>query len=135
VSESNSIPTLAEFRGACDAAFAFLIIDFGFERVAETTAHSPFGLRYRKAELGVDIYGEGYGTSAACSLLRGADKLDLVWMLPPAERMPLPKGQLAQVAALAAQVQQYARDFLSGDLVRFDAALAEWQRNRPRPPQ
>ena len=56
-------------------------------------------------------------------------------MLPPAGRTPLPKGQLAQVAALAAQVQQYARDFLSGDLVRFDAALDEWQRNRPRPPQ
>ena len=79
------------------------------------------------------LYGESYGKTAACALLRGSDRLDLVWMLPAAERRPLPAGQLAQVAALAEQLQQYAPDFLRGDVARYDVALAEWKRTRPRP--
>jgi hypothetical protein len=131
----TDIPTLADFIGACDAAFAFLILEHGFERAAEATDHAPYGVRYRKGELAVDIYGEGYGTLAACALLRGTDRLDLVWMLPPAERKPLPKGQLAQVAALASQLKRFGGEFLRGDTARYDAALIEWISKRPRPPK
>lgn len=131
----TNIPTLADFIGACDAAFAFLILEHGFERVAEPMDHAPYGVRYRKGERAVDVYGEGYGTLAVCALLRGSDRLDLVWMLPPAERKPLPKGQLAQVAALASQLQRHAGDFLRGETARYDAALIEWISKRPRPPQ
>jgi len=129
------IPSLADFIGACDASFAFLILEHGFARVAETMDHSPFGARYRQGERAVDIYGESYGKTAACSLLRGTDRIDLVWMLPAAERKKLPNGQLAQVAALAEQLKQHASDFLSGDTARYDTALAEWKSKRPRPPQ
>jgi hypothetical protein len=131
----NDVPSLADFIGACDASFAFLILEYGFVRAAETMEHRPFGVRYRKGELAVDIYGESYGKTAACALLRGSDRIDLVWMLPTEERKPLPKGQLEQVAALAAQVEKHASDFLRGDTARYDAALAEWNRKRPRPPQ
>jgi hypothetical protein len=135
MSKSNDIPSLADFIGACDASFAFLILEYGFTRAAETTEHSPYGVRYRKGELAVDVYGEGYGTLAACALLRGSDRIDLVWMLPAPERKPLPQGQLAQVTALAAQVRRYASDFLRGDTTRYDAALIEWISKKPRPPQ
>ena len=129
------IPTLAEFLGACDAAFAFLILEHGFERAAEKMEHAPYGVRYRKGELGVDVYGESYGKTAACALLRGLDRLDLGLLLPPAERKRLPSGQLAQVAALGAQLQQYGSDFLRGDLARYDAALMEWRKRFPKPPR
>lgn len=124
----TDIPTLADFIGACDAAFAFLIIEYGFERAPDPREYNEFSVRYRKGDLGVDIYGEGWGKYATCDLIRGADELDLGLLLPREQRTALPTGQIAQVHALAARLKNQASDFLRGDLTRFEAAVAEWKR-------
>lgn len=131
----NLTPTLAQFVSACDAMFGFLVRDYGFHRMATPMDYHRYSVCYRKGDLEVDVYGEGYGTLTACALLRGDDRLDLGILLPAEARHPLPMGQLSQVAAIASQLQQYAADFLRGDLTRFDTALLGWQKRYPKRPR
>ena len=128
-----STPTLEEFLATCHAACDFLVQEFGFVRMETPREFNPFSVRYRKGELGVELYGESWGESAACDLLRGSDNLYLGLLVPRVERKkPSRKaarpGQLEQIHTLAAVLKLHAADFLSGDCARFDAALAEWRR-------
>ena len=89
-------------------------------------------------ELEVDIYGENWGATASCDLIRGEDRVYLGLLVPAADRPARAKrarpGQLAQIQTIASLLKHHAADFLSGDLRRFDAALSEWKRvTRPRP--
>jgi hypothetical protein len=124
----TDIPTLADFIGACDASFAFLILEYDFVRAAEPREYNPFSVFYRKDNREVEVYGEGYGQYASCDLVIDEDHLDLVFLIPAAERKALPKGQLAQVRELAARLRQHGADFLAGDTGRYATALAEWKR-------
>ena len=128
----ESTPTLDEFVAAIDAAFAFLVRDHGFERLSRPMEHNRYSVRFKKGELEVDVYGESYGGSADCQLVRGTDRLYLALLLPASAQTPRPEGQLAQVAAIAAELQQYATDFLSGDATRFDTWLSEWRKRFPK---
>ena len=121
-------PTLDEFRAAVDAAFAFLVRDYGYERLDEPREYNEYSVRFRKGELGVDVYGESYGQTAACELVRGNDRLGPGFLVPRAERRPMRSGQLAQIEDIANFLRRYASEFLRGDCSQFDAALAEWKR-------
>ena len=130
----ESTPTLDEFLAACDTAFAFLVRDYGFKRLAKPMEFNRYSVRFKKDELEVDVYGESYGDSAECQLVRGDDRLYLSLLLPLSAQTPRPQGQLAQVAAIAAELQQHASDFLSGDAARFDSWLSEWRKRFPKMP-
>jgi hypothetical protein len=135
----NPIPTLEEFLSCCDAECVFLIREYGFERLDSPREYNEYSVRFRKGELGVDVYGENWGQSASCDLMRGEERLFLGLLVPPSERQaPKPKrerpDQLAQVRNIAAILRRHASDFLRGDCSRFDLALTEWKRiTRPRP--
>jgi hypothetical protein len=132
-------PTLAEFVACCDAEFEFLVREYGFARSPSPMEYNEFSVRFRKGALGVDVYGENWGEAASCDLLRGSDRLYLGMLLPVAQgdtqkRKRARPGHLAQVHDIASRLKLHASDFLRGDLVRFDAALAEWRRvTQPRP--
>jgi hypothetical protein len=136
--KTTSIPTLEEFLECCRAECDFLIHDYGFERLSLPLEYNAFSLRFRKGDLEVDIYGENWGATASCDLIRGRDNLYFALLIPAAERQvpkskPVSAGQLARVRNIAALLKQHASDFLSGDLTRFETALAEWRRiTRPR---
>ena len=131
-------PTLEEFLACCRSACEFLVRDYGFELLNSPREYNEFSVQYRKGEIGVDLYGENWGENASCSLFRGKDELDLVFLMPSKEprskkRIKVRPGQLEQVQILALGLQQRAPDFLRGDFTRFDSALAEWRRlTRPR---
>jgi hypothetical protein len=113
--------------------------DYGFIQLDAPREYNEFSVRFRKGELGVDIIGENWGQNASCDLLRGKDDVGLGWYLTEAQRATLKRrrvrpGQLEQIEILAAVLKEHAVDFLSGDLTRFEAVFAEWQRvTRPRP--
>lgn len=136
---SIRVPTLAEFLACCQAEFEFLICDYGFVRLSSPLDHNIYSVCFRKEEFGVDVYGESYGETASCDLVRGGDRLFLGLLVPAAERKSRARkrarpGQLAQVQNIATQLKLHASDFLRGDSSRFDSALAEWSRvTRPRP--
>jgi len=130
----DSTPTLDEFLAACDTAFAFLVRDYGFKRLPKPMEFNRYSVRYKKNELEVDVYGESYGNSAECQLVRGDDRLYLSLLLPPSARTPRPEGQLTQIAAIAMELQQHVSDFLSGDTKRFDTWLSEWRKRFPKMP-
>ena len=119
--------------------FEFLVRDYGFELLPSPKEYNEYSVRFRKGELGVDVYGENWGQSASCDLLRGKDDVYLGFLVPAEQRQASKRkranpGQLAQVQKLAAVLKRHASDFLSGDLTRFEAALAEWRRiTKPRP--
>jgi hypothetical protein len=132
-------PTLEEFLACCDTECAFLVREYGFERLPTPREYNEFSVRFRKGPLGVDVYGESWGQSASCELVLGEDRLYLGLMVPRAERgtpgrRRAPPGQLDQVRHIAGRLKRHAADFLGGDTTRFLAALAEWRRvTRPRP--
>ncbi len=136
---STRVPTLAEFLACCQTECEFLIREYGFVLLASPLEHNRYSVCFRKGELGVDVYGETYGETASCDLVRGADRLALGLLVPVAqratrERKGAPLVQLAQVQGIATQLKLHASDFLRGDSSRFDSALAEWRRiSRPRP--
>ena len=130
----DSTPTLDEFLAACDSAFAFLVRDYGFKRLPKPMEFNRYSVRYKKNELEVDVYGESYGNSAECQLVRGDDRLYLSLLLPPSAHTPRPEGQLTQIAAIAMELQQHVSDFLSGDTKRFDTWLSEWRKRFPKMP-
>lgn len=136
---SIRIPTLEEFIACCQAECEFLIREYGFVQLASPMEYNRYSVRFRKGEFGVDVYGESYGETASCDLVRGEDRLFLGLLVPAAQRQA-PKrkraqtGQLAQVQNIAIRLKLHASDFLRGDSSRFDLALAEWRRvTRPRP--
>jgi len=137
--EPIQLPTLAEFLACCDVACEFLVREYGFERLASPLEHNRYSVRFRRGEFEVDVYGESYGQTASCDLVRGEERLYLGLLLPLAERQTKKRtrvrlGQLAQIQDIATQLVRYASDFLRGDSSRFDSALAEWKRvTRPRP--
>lgn len=131
--EPAPIPTLEEFLAACETECGFLAREFGFVRMAEPREYNEFSVRFRKGELGVDLYGENWGQAASCDLFRGQDRLPLSLIVPAAVRRAwapkdAPRGQLAQIRTIAAVLRQHASDFLGGDMSRFDPAFTEWQR-------
>ncbi len=130
----ESTPTLDEFLAACDSAFAFLVREYGFKRLPTPMEFNRYSVRYKKNELEVDVYGESYGNSAECQLVRGDDRLYLSLLLPPSAHTPRPEGQLTQIAAIALELQQHVSDFLSGDTKRFDTWLSEWRKRFPKMP-
>jgi hypothetical protein len=131
-------PSLEEFLACCDAECGFLVREFGFARLEAPREYNPYSVCFRKGPLGVDVFGESWGQSASCELVRGEDSLYLGLMVPvehrPKRAHPgAPAGQLDQVRTIAMRLKLHAADFLSGDLRRFEAALAEWKRvTRPR---
>lgn len=133
------VPTLEEFLACCREACGFLVEEFGFTLQAATREYNEYSVCYRKGELGVDVFGENWGQSASCELLRGKDELYLGLMVPVAaravrSRKAAPLDQLAQVRFIAERLKLHAADFLRGEMTRFDAALAEWRRvTRDRP--
>ncbi|HET6463603.1 MAG TPA: hypothetical protein VFH33_07370 [Candidatus Krumholzibacteria bacterium] len=127
-------PTLDEFVAACDKAFAFLVNDYGFTRLAKPMEFNRYSVRYRKNDLEVDVYGESYGNSTECQLVRGDDRLYLSLLLPLSAQKARPEGQLAQIATIASELQQHVSDFLSGDTKRFDTWLSEWRKRFPKLP-
>lgn len=135
----NPIPTLEEFLACCDREYGFLVRDYGFERLREPREYNEFSVRFARAALEVHVYGENWGQSASCDLVRGDDHVSLGWLMPRVEgprraRRKHRPDQLAQIRALAGMLQEHAQDFLNGDTRRFDAAVAEWKRiTRPRP--
>jgi hypothetical protein len=140
VERSIPTPTLEEFLACCDVEFGFLVREHGFERLASPREYNDYSVRFRKGDLGVDVYGENYGATASCDLVRGNDELYLGLLVPTAERQAPKKlsrtepPQLARVRACADLLKRHASDFLRGEMARFDAALAEWKRiTRPRP--
>jgi hypothetical protein len=137
--KSPPTPTLEEFLACCDRECEFLVRDYGFERLSSPKEYNEYSVRFRKMEFGVDIYGENWGAAASCDLIRGKDNVYLGLLVPAAARSaPRAKrsrpGQLAQIQTIASVLKEHAADFLSGDVRRFDAALAEWKRvTQPRP--
>ena len=137
--ESTPTPTLEEFLACCDRECEFLVRDYGFERLSSPKEYNEYSVRFRKMELEVDIYGENWGATASCDLIRGEDHVYLGLLVPVAARSAsrakrTRPGQLDQIHTIASLLKDYAADFLSGDLRRFDAALSEWKRvTRPRP--
>ena len=137
--KSTPTPTLEEFLACCDRECEFLVRDYGFERLPSPMEYNQYSVRFRKMELEVDIYGENWGAAASCDLVRGKDRLYLVLLVPAAARTATRAkrtrpGQLAQIQTIASVLKEHAADFLSGDVRRFEAALAEWKRvTRPRP--
>jgi hypothetical protein len=132
---SESVPTLPEFKRTCREEFAFLVESFGFHEAVGPPSSERFSVRFEKGDLGLEIRGEGYGTTASCRLNR-AEKgpLDLIYLVPPGDRPQRTArrdrmGQLDHVRELAQQAQVHARDFLSGDGSRFEAAWAERSRS------
>lgn len=131
-----TIPALRDFIATCREQFAFLESHFQFLLLPTPREYNAFSVRWRRGEFGVDVYGEGYGTSASCDLLIGeSDVVSLGLLIPPSERSaPRPKkqrpDQLEQVRILAHLLQVHAADFLGGDRQRFDATLKEWRRVR-----
>src|SRR5215510_9229541 len=107
-------------------------------RLSSPLEFNPYSVRFRKGELGVDVYGESYGETASCDLVRGEDRLSPGLLVPAEMRTPHKRkksrpGQLAQIREIAALLKLHASDFLRGDTGRFDSALAEWRRiTRPR---
>jgi hypothetical protein len=130
--EPEDFPTLDEFIVAVDAALAFLVRDYGFERLSKPMEHNRYSVRFKKGELEVDVYGESYGGSADCQLVRGADRLYLSLLLPPSAQTPRPEGQNAQIATIAVELRDHAADFLGGDATRFDTWLREWRKRFPK---
>jgi hypothetical protein len=132
-------PTLDEFLACCQAECEFLVLEYGFERLAVPLEHNSYSMRFRKGEFEVHVYGENYGQTASCDLVRGGDRLSLGLLVPAAERQKKTRkrvrlGQLDQVRGIATRLTEHASDFLRGDSSRFDSALAEWKRvTRPRP--
>jgi hypothetical protein len=132
-------PTLEEFLACCQAECEFLVREYGFERLAAPSEHNNYSVRFRKGEFEVHVYGENYGQTASCDLVRGDERLPLGLLVPVAERQTKTRkrvrlGQLDQVRGNATRLKQHASDFLRGDSSRFDSALAEWKRvTRPRP--
>ena len=136
--KSTPSPTLEEFLACCDRECEFLVRDYGFERLSSPLEYNEYSVRFRKMEFEVDIYGENWGATASCDLIRGEDHVYLGLLVPAADRPARAKrarpGQLAQIQTIASLLKDHAADFLSGDLRRFDAALSEWKRvTRPRP--
>ena len=131
-------PTLEEFLECCRLECEFLVRDYGFELLPSPLEYNQYSVRFRKGDIEVDIFGENWGQTASCELLRGGDSLYLGFLVPAREReASRPKrespGQLAQVRNIAARLKRHASDFLNGDLTRFESALAEWRRiTRPR---
>jgi hypothetical protein len=80
-----------EFLAACDAAFSFLVREFGFERLSLPMAHNRYSVRFRKKEFEVDVFGESYGNSADCQLVRGNDRLYLGLLLPQSAQTGAPR--------------------------------------------
>ena len=135
---SAPIPTLDEFLACCQAECEFLVTEFGFERLPSPREYNDFSVRFRKGVLGVDIYGENWGKTASCDLVRGEDSLYLGLLIPAVpgarrKRKGDGPGQLAQVHHIANLLRLHASDFLRGENARFDVALAEWRLlTRPR---
>jgi len=126
-------PTLDEFLACCQAECEFLVREYGFERLAVPLERNSYSVRFRKGEFEVAVYGENYGQTASCDLLRGGERLSLGLLMPAAERPTKTRkrvrlGQLDQVRGIATRLKQHASDFLRGDSNRFDSALAEWKR-------
>ena len=132
-------PTLDEFLSHCRAKCAFLVSEYGFELSPTPKEYNEFSVRFVRGEFEVDVYGESYGQTADCDLLRGKDRVALGFMMPAEERKPRKlrkaiRGQLAQIDDIADRLQRHASDFLRGDTRRFDVALAEWKEiTKPRP--
>ncbi len=129
---STRVPTLEEFLTFCQAACEFLIREYGFVRLPSPLEYNQHSVCFRKGDFGVDVYGENYGETASCDLVRGGDRLYLGLFVPVAQREaprregPRP-GQLAQLQDIATRLKLYAADFLRGDSNRFDSALVEWR--------
>jgi len=138
VNDPSPTPTLDEFLACCQAACEFLVRDFGFQQLPSPREYNDYSMRFRKGEIGVDIYGENWGQNASCDLVRGDAQLGLGLLIPASQRAAPRRGrkhpgQLEQIQALATFLKLHAGDFLSGDTRRFDAAHAEWVRiTRPR---
>lgn len=136
--DSTPIPTLEEFLECCRKECEFLVSEYSFELLSSPKEYNDFSVRYGKGDLEVDIFGENWGKTASCELLRGKDSLYLGFLVPAQERKtPKSKrvspGQLVQVQTIAALLKTHASDFLRGDLARYESALAEWRRiTRPR---
>jgi len=136
---SPPVPTLEEFLACCETACEFLVREYGFLRLSSPREYNRYSVRYQKGDLGVDVYGESYGETASCDLVKGGARLDLGLLVPAAQRKPPRRkgtrpGQLAQIQEIAARLKLHASDFLSGDTSRFDSAVKEWERiTRPRP--
>jgi len=127
----DAIPTAAEFAAACAVEFAFLEdLGFSHERAGE------FEHLYVGPPFSVRISGEGYGTVASVNLrLRSGAEIPLVLLVPRASRSsPPPRGQLAQVAFYAQQLQTHCQTELRGDFERLDRAEEEWARITNRGP-
>lgn len=139
MSESKRTPTLEEFLECCDRECEFLVREYGFERLSLPLEYNKYSVRFRRGEFEVDVFGENYGESASCELVRGQDSLYFGLLIPAADRTTSRSkrerpDQLAQIKAIASLLQRHASDFLRGDTNGFDAALAEWRRvTRPRP--
>jgi len=128
--EPAPVPTLAEFLACCDAECAFLAREHGFERLAAPPEHNRYSVRFQSGDLEVDVYGESYGQTASCDLLRGGERLPLGLLEPAAERPRRGRrgpgaGQLAQVHEIATRLKRHALDLLRGDFSRFDVRLLE----------
>jgi hypothetical protein len=136
---SPPVPTLEEFLACCYTACEFLVREYGFLRLSSPREHNPYSVRFQKGDLGVDVFGESYGETVSCDLLKGGARLDLGLLVPAAQRKTPRRngtrpGQIAQIQEIAARLKLHASDFLSGDTSRFDSAVKEWERiTRPRP--
>jgi hypothetical protein len=80
--ESTPTPTLEEFLACCDRECEFLVRDYGFERLSSPKEYNEYSVRFRKMELEVDIYGENWGATASCDLIRGEDHVYLGLLVP-----------------------------------------------------
>jgi hypothetical protein len=131
--EPTQGPTLEEFLASCRSECEFLVREYGFEILESPLEYNRFSVRFRKGELEVDVYGENYGQTASCDLVRGEDRLDYGFLVvaeerPTRKRRRITPGQLKQVQNIADLLKRHASDFLLGDCTRFDSALAEWRR-------
>src|SRR4029453_16579436 len=79
-------PTLEKFLECCRKECEFLVSEFGFAILSLPMEYNEFSVRFRKGELEVDIFGENWGKSASCELVRGKDSLYLGFLVPAQER-------------------------------------------------
>ena len=128
-----SISSLEKFKRACLEHCDFLVRELGFTVLPDPLEYNEYSVRFRKGTMGVDVYGEGYGTIADCKLRHGDTEVS-VWTYAPIParqpRMRRKKGsmptQLEQIEGIAAALREHWMDFLAGDPTSFHQRLTAW---------
>ena len=133
-----TVPTHGDFVESCRSEFRFLLDEFGFREAACSVPQERFCVRFTKNDRSLEVRGEGWGTTAACDVFCGAKgPLSLIYLVPDAARPKRSRrrdrmGQLDHIREWAQFAREHAKDFLGGDISRFERIWDVHQREAAR---